>query len=55
MPCGRRVSTVESGLMETESVDLNIGFMKRMTYGRPWVRLKLAMSLDGRTALVEWG
>jgi diaminohydroxyphosphoribosylaminopyrimidine deaminase/5-amino-6-(5-phosphoribosylamino)uracil reductase len=37
--------------METESVDLNIGFMKRMTYGRPWVRLKLAMSLDGRTAL----
>jgi diaminohydroxyphosphoribosylaminopyrimidine deaminase/5-amino-6-(5-phosphoribosylamino)uracil reductase len=42
---------VESGLMETESVDLNIGFMKRMTYGRPWVRLKLAMSLDGRTAL----
>ncbi len=42
---------VESGLMETESVDLNIGFMKRMMYGRPWVRLKLAMSLDGRTAL----
>lgn len=42
---------VESGLMEAEAVDLNIGFMKRMTYGRPWVRLKLAMSLDGRTAL----
>jgi diaminohydroxyphosphoribosylaminopyrimidine deaminase / 5-amino-6-(5-phosphoribosylamino)uracil reductase len=32
-------------------VDLNIGFMKRMTYGKPWVRMKLAMSLDGRTAL----
>jgi diaminohydroxyphosphoribosylaminopyrimidine deaminase / 5-amino-6-(5-phosphoribosylamino)uracil reductase len=42
---------VESGLMESEAVDLNIGYMKRMMYGRPWVRLKLAMSLDGRTAL----
>jgi diaminohydroxyphosphoribosylaminopyrimidine deaminase / 5-amino-6-(5-phosphoribosylamino)uracil reductase len=42
---------VESGLMESEAVDLNIGFMKRMTYGKPWVRVKLAMSLDGRTAL----
>jgi diaminohydroxyphosphoribosylaminopyrimidine deaminase/5-amino-6-(5-phosphoribosylamino)uracil reductase len=42
---------VESGLMEAEAVDLNIGFMQRMTYGRPWVRVKLAMSLDGRTAL----
>lgn len=44
---------VESGLMEAEAVDLNIGFMRRMTYGRPWVRLKLAMSLDGRTALAN--
>jgi diaminohydroxyphosphoribosylaminopyrimidine deaminase/5-amino-6-(5-phosphoribosylamino)uracil reductase len=44
---------VESGLMESESVDLNIGYMKRRTYGRPWVRLKLAMSLDGRTALAN--
>jgi diaminohydroxyphosphoribosylaminopyrimidine deaminase / 5-amino-6-(5-phosphoribosylamino)uracil reductase len=44
---------VESGLMEAEAVDLNIGFMKRMTYGRPWVRVKLAMSLDGRTALAN--
>ena len=42
---------VESGLMEAEAVDLNIGFIKRMTYGTPWVRVKLAMSLDGRTAL----
>ena len=42
---------VESGLMEAESVDLNIGFMKRMSYGKPWIRVKLAMSLDGRTAL----
>jgi diaminohydroxyphosphoribosylaminopyrimidine deaminase / 5-amino-6-(5-phosphoribosylamino)uracil reductase len=44
---------VESGLMEAEAVDLNIGYMKRRTYGRPWVRLKLAMSLDGRTALAN--
>jgi diaminohydroxyphosphoribosylaminopyrimidine deaminase/5-amino-6-(5-phosphoribosylamino)uracil reductase len=44
---------VESGLMETEAVDLNIGYMKRRNYGRPWVRLKLAMSLDGRTALAN--
>ena len=43
----------DSGLMEAESVDLNIGYMKRRTYGRPWVRLKLAMSLDGRTALAN--
>jgi diaminohydroxyphosphoribosylaminopyrimidine deaminase/5-amino-6-(5-phosphoribosylamino)uracil reductase len=42
---------VESGLMEAEAVDLNIGYMKRRMYGRPWVRVKLAMSLDGRTAL----
>jgi diaminohydroxyphosphoribosylaminopyrimidine deaminase / 5-amino-6-(5-phosphoribosylamino)uracil reductase len=44
---------VESGLMEAEAVDLNIGYMKRRTYGKPWVRLKLAMSLDGRTALAN--
>ncbi len=44
---------VESGLMEAEAVDLNLGFIKRMTYGKPWVRVKLAMSLDGRTALAN--
>lgn len=42
---------VESGLMEAEAIDLNVGFMKRMRQGLPWVRVKLAMSLDGRTAL----
>jgi len=42
---------VEGGLLERESLDLNCGFVKRMQQGRPWVRLKLAMSLDGRTAL----
>jgi diaminohydroxyphosphoribosylaminopyrimidine deaminase / 5-amino-6-(5-phosphoribosylamino)uracil reductase len=43
--------TVESGLLEAEARELNAGFMKRMQQGRPFVRVKLAMSLDGRTAL----
>jgi diaminohydroxyphosphoribosylaminopyrimidine deaminase/5-amino-6-(5-phosphoribosylamino)uracil reductase len=42
---------VESGLLETEARELNIGFVSRMTRGRPWLRLKVAMSLDGKTAL----
>ena len=39
------------GLMEMEARELNIGFVSRMTRGRPWVRLKVAASLDGKTAL----
>jgi diaminohydroxyphosphoribosylaminopyrimidine deaminase/5-amino-6-(5-phosphoribosylamino)uracil reductase len=35
----------------SESADLNRGFFTRMKLGRPWVRLKVAASLDGRTAL----
>jgi len=42
---------VESGLMETEARELNIGFFARMMRGTPWLRSKIAMSLDGRTAL----
>lgn len=42
-----------SGLMEAEAAELNVGFVSRMTRGRPWVRLKTAMSLDGRTALAN--
>ena len=41
----------ESGLMEDEARELNIGFVSRMTRARPWVRLKIAATLDGRTAL----
>ena len=41
------------GLMETEARELNIGFVSRMTRGRPWVRLKVAATLDGRTALAD--
>jgi diaminohydroxyphosphoribosylaminopyrimidine deaminase/5-amino-6-(5-phosphoribosylamino)uracil reductase len=44
---------VESGLMAAEAAELNPGFLKRMRAGRPWVRVKLAMSLDGRTALAN--
>lgn len=42
---------VEGGLLEGEALELNCGFVKRMQQGRPWVRVKIAMSLDGRTAL----
>mgnify|MGYP001174289260 CR=1 FL=1 len=40
-----------SGLLENEVRELNIGFVSRMTRGRPWLRLKAAASLDGKTAL----
>ncbi|HZN85234.1 MAG TPA: bifunctional diaminohydroxyphosphoribosylaminopyrimidine deaminase/5-amino-6-(5-phosphoribosylamino)uracil reductase RibD, partial [Burkholderiales bacterium] len=33
--------------------ELNIGFVSRMTRGRPWVRMKIAATLDGRTALAN--
>ncbi len=39
------------GLLEGEARELNIGFVSRMTRGRPWLRIKTAASLDGRTAL----
>jgi diaminohydroxyphosphoribosylaminopyrimidine deaminase/5-amino-6-(5-phosphoribosylamino)uracil reductase len=42
---------VESGLLAAEAQELNIGFVSRMTRGRPWLRLKVAASLDGKTAL----
>jgi diaminohydroxyphosphoribosylaminopyrimidine deaminase / 5-amino-6-(5-phosphoribosylamino)uracil reductase len=44
---------VECGLMETETRELNAGFFARMTRGTPWLRSKIAMSLDGRTALAN--
>jgi diaminohydroxyphosphoribosylaminopyrimidine deaminase / 5-amino-6-(5-phosphoribosylamino)uracil reductase len=43
----------EHGLMEVEARELNIGFFSRMTRGRPWVRMKIAATLDGRTALAD--
>ena len=44
---------VRVGLLETEARELNIGFSARMTRGLPWVRLKVAASLDGKTALTN--
>ncbi|MDP3331654.1 MAG: bifunctional diaminohydroxyphosphoribosylaminopyrimidine deaminase/5-amino-6-(5-phosphoribosylamino)uracil reductase RibD [Methylococcaceae bacterium] len=44
---------VVCGVLQEESQLLNQGFIKRMTQQRPWVRSKLAMSLDGRTALAS--
>ncbi|MBU1427003.1 MAG: bifunctional diaminohydroxyphosphoribosylaminopyrimidine deaminase/5-amino-6-(5-phosphoribosylamino)uracil reductase RibD [Gammaproteobacteria bacterium] len=44
---------VEHGLMDSAARDLNIGFVARMTRGTPWVRSKIAASLDGRTALAN--
>jgi diaminohydroxyphosphoribosylaminopyrimidine deaminase/5-amino-6-(5-phosphoribosylamino)uracil reductase len=41
----------QSGLLEDQAKALNPGFIKRMTQGLPFVRVKLAMSLDGRTAM----
>lgn len=43
----------EHGLMEEAARELNIGFVSRMARGRPWVRLKAATTLDGRSALAD--
>ncbi len=45
--------TVEVGTGGAQSRALNIGFCSRMERGRPWLRLKAAVSLDGRSALVN--
>lgn len=42
---------VQSGLMQHQAEVLNAGFVKRMRQKKPWVRLKMAASLDGKTAL----
>jgi diaminohydroxyphosphoribosylaminopyrimidine deaminase / 5-amino-6-(5-phosphoribosylamino)uracil reductase len=42
---------VSGGLLESEALSLNVGFISRMTRRSPWVRLKVAASLDGKTAL----
>lgn len=44
---------VESGLMEAQARELNCGFLSRIERGRPWLRVKLATSIDGRTALAS--
>lgn len=44
---------VTSGLMQAQARELNRGFFSRIERGRPWLRVKLAMSLDARTALAN--
>lgn len=41
------------GLLEAQARELNPGFIRRMDAGRPFVRVKMAMSLDGRTAMAS--
>jgi diaminohydroxyphosphoribosylaminopyrimidine deaminase/5-amino-6-(5-phosphoribosylamino)uracil reductase len=43
----------EHGLLEAEARELNLGFLSRVQRGRPWVRLKIAATLDGRSALAS--
>ena len=43
----------EHGLLEEEARELNLGFLSRVTRRRPWVRMKVAATLDGRTALED--
>ncbi|MDX1609929.1 MAG: bifunctional diaminohydroxyphosphoribosylaminopyrimidine deaminase/5-amino-6-(5-phosphoribosylamino)uracil reductase RibD [Halofilum sp. (in: g-proteobacteria)] len=58
---GRGLAELEAAGITLERLDsaagpvraLNVGFVKRMLSGRPWIRVKLAMSLDGRTALAS--
>jgi diaminohydroxyphosphoribosylaminopyrimidine deaminase / 5-amino-6-(5-phosphoribosylamino)uracil reductase len=42
---------VEAGVLESEARELNVGFVSRTTRGRPWLRVKIAAGLDGKTAL----
>ncbi|QHS12623.1 bifunctional diaminohydroxyphosphoribosylaminopyrimidine deaminase/5-amino-6-(5-phosphoribosylamino)uracil reductase RibD [Shewanella sp. Arc9-LZ] len=42
---------VDVGLLSEQAYDLNLGFMKRMKTGLPWITVKIAASLDGKTAL----
>ncbi|MDB4000939.1 bifunctional diaminohydroxyphosphoribosylaminopyrimidine deaminase/5-amino-6-(5-phosphoribosylamino)uracil reductase RibD [bacterium] len=44
---------VESGLLEDQARDINRGFIKRHEQGTPWVLVKMAASLDGRTAMAS--
>lgn len=44
---------VQCGVLESEARALNKGFLKRMETGLPYVRVKMAMSLDGRTAMAS--
>lgn len=42
---------VECGILESQARELNVGYVSRMMRGRPWMRVKIAAGLDGKTAL----
>ncbi len=44
---------IDCGLLDDEAREINIGFVSRMTRGRPWVRMKMAASLDAQAALAN--
>jgi diaminohydroxyphosphoribosylaminopyrimidine deaminase/5-amino-6-(5-phosphoribosylamino)uracil reductase len=44
---------VETGLMQAQAAEAHRGFLHRVRTGRPWMRIKAAASLDGRTALAD--
>lgn len=44
---------VQSGVLQSEARAINKGFLKRMEHGLPYVRVKMAMSLDGRTSMAS--
>lgn len=44
---------VQYGLLAAQAEEINPGFIKRMRAGRPWVRIKMAISVDGRTAMAS--
>jgi diaminohydroxyphosphoribosylaminopyrimidine deaminase/5-amino-6-(5-phosphoribosylamino)uracil reductase len=44
---------VETGVLANEALAINRGFVSRVTRGRPWARMKIAASLDGKTALLN--
>ena len=50
---GVTVDLADAGAARQAAQELNIGFLSRVQRGRPWLRLKVAMSLDGRTALPD--
>ena len=45
--------TVLTGVLEDDARAINVGFVSRATRGRPWTRMKIAASLDGKTALLN--
>ncbi len=50
---GLQVDLADDGPARQAAQELNIGFLSRVQRGRPWVRMKIAASLDGRTALPD--